>query len=299
MEIIGHQKQRDFLKKAIKKGNFSHAYLFSGQEKLGKRKISLEIFSSLFGVDLEKTQHPDLMIIESQEGEIRISQIRDLISWLLLKPYSAPLKAAIIDKAHLMNVEAQTALLKTLEEPKGKTILFLISENPDHLLPAILSRVQTIKFYPVRKEEIKKYLKSRDVSDAKSEEIARISLGRPGAAMEYAFDIKKLESFEERIKELKTISRSDLSSRFQYAKKLSDSVQELNQDQELKETLDVWILHLRNILLEKNLASGEKNKEYPTPKLKKILETIQSTRFLLSTTNASARLALETLMLEI
>ena len=299
MEIIGHQKQRDFLKKSVKKENFSHAYLFYGQEKLGKRKIALEMISLLLEADLGKNQHPDLMIIEPLEGEIRISQIRDLISWLSLKPYSTPFKAAIIDSAHLMNWDAQTALLKTLEEPKGRTILILISENHEHLLPAILSRVQTIKFYPVKKEEIKKYLKSQNVSEKRSEEITKISLGRPGIAIEYVLDPQKLEAFEEKIKELNKISRSELSFRFQLAKDLSENLQEFKDIRGIKEMLDIWTSYLRSVLLEKNLASNEKNKEYSTSKLKKILELIQSTRLLILTTNASPRLALETLMMEL
>jgi len=302
METIGHQKQRDFLKKAIKKGTFSHAYLFSGQEKLGKKRIALEAVSLLLGIDAEK-QHPDLMIIEPSEGEIKISQIRDLIIWLSLKPYSSQFKGAIINSAQSMNQDAQTALLKTLEEPKGKTILILISENSEYLLPAILSRVQTVKFYPVSNEEIKKYLKSQNVSGEKAEEIAKISLGRPGVVVEHILDPKKLDSFEEKVKELNNISKSDLSFRFQFAKNLSENLQEI------KETLDIWTIYFRSILMEKIFSSNKedfKNKNYLTvtdisgvKKIRKILNAIQSTRLLILTTNASARLALETLMLEL
>lgn len=280
------------MKKAIKKGNFSHAYLFSGREKLGKRKIALEIVSLLLGMDSDKNQHPDLLLIEPQEGEIRISQIRDLIFWLSLKPYSGSFKAVIIDSVQTMNDEAQTAFLKTLEEPKGKTLLILISENTERLFPAILSRVQIVKFYPVKKEEIKKYLKSREIPQKEADEIANISLGRPGIAVEYASDPKKLEFFKEKVKEFNKISRSELSFRFQLAKNLSENFEEL------KETLDIWTIYLRGVLLE-NLVSDGKKQEYPASKIKKILKIIQTTRFLLLTTNASSRLALETLMVEI
>ncbi|TFG35669.1 MAG: DNA polymerase III subunit delta' [Parcubacteria group bacterium] len=292
METMGHQKQREFLKKAIKRGIFSHAYLFSGQEKLGKKKIALEAMSLLLGIDAEK-QHPDLMTIEPIEGEVKISQIRDLILWLSLRPYSAQFKGAIINSAQLMNQDAQTALLKTLEEPKGKTILILISENSDHLLPAILSRVQTIKFYPVAKEEIKKYLKGQNVPEKKAEEIAKISLGRPGEVVEHILDPKKLEFFEEKIKELNNISKSELSLRFQWAKDLSENCQGI------KETLDIWTIYFRNALMEKIVPSGSGADPSGAKKIKKILNLIQSTRLLILTTNASVRLALETLMLEL
>ncbi|PIV68380.1 MAG: hypothetical protein COS07_04185, partial [Candidatus Aenigmarchaeota archaeon CG01_land_8_20_14_3_00_37_9] len=156
-------------------GRISHAYLFCGQEKLGKKTIALEWISSLFGQDLQNAQHPDLIFLEPTDPpsvkdskekptgkkEIRISQIRELIWKLSLKPYSAPYKAVIIDQAHLMNQDAQTSLLKTLEEPKGKTFLILITEMPESLFPTIRSRVENIKFYPVKKEEIKNYLKKQ------------------------------------------------------------------------------------------------------------------------------------------
>ena len=295
--IIGHQKQLEFLKKIVEAKKMSHAYLFAGQEKLGKKKIALEWISQLFN----HKQHPDLAIIEpeakrtsfsslpSVAKEIKIEQIRDFIWKLSLKPYSAPFKAAIIDKAHLMNQEAQTALLKTLEEPKGKTLLILITESPEYLLPTILSRCETIKFYPVKKEEIKNFLKKQEVSEEKAEEISQISLGRPGVAIDFISDSQKIKNFQKKLKELNTISNSDIIFRFQYAKSLSED------PQNLRETLDIWLSYFRNTLLS-NLKSG--NNQYPIAKLKNILKLIQNTSFLISNTNINSKLALERLMLE-
>lgn len=290
METIGHQKQREFLKKSIKGGFFAHAYLFSGQEKLGKKRIALETASLLLDTDCQ-SGHPDLMVVEPKDGEVKIGQIRDLISWLSLKPYSSRMKAAIIDSAHLMNQDAQTALLKTLEEPKGSTILILVGKNSEYLLPAILSRVQIIKFYPVKKEEIKGCLKSLKVPGERSEEIADISLGRPGLAVEYAIDQKKLEAYQEKTKEFVKLSKSDLSFRFQLAKELSEN------SQEISETLDLWTIYSRKVLMEKIFAETT---DWPAvKKIKSTLNLMQSARLSIMTTNASPRLALENLMLEI
>ena len=156
--LIGHQKQRNFLEKTAKSDKLAHAYLFCGQEKLGKKTIAVEFAKWLFKEDVIKRQHPDFIFIEPEKKEIQISQIRECIWRLSLKPSVAPFKIAIIDEAHCLNQEAQNSLLKTLEEPRGKTLIFLVTEYPERLFPTIISRCQILKFYSVPKEEIERYL---------------------------------------------------------------------------------------------------------------------------------------------
>ncbi len=140
MKIIGHQKQQQFLKTIVESNNIPHALLFSGQNKLGKKTVALGLISSLFREKL--SNHPDFILVEpkarysksersSVQGKIQISQIRDLNWRLSLKPIRAPLFGVIIDKAHLMTKEAQNCFLKTLEEPKSRTLLILNTEYPN------------------------------------------------------------------------------------------------------------------------------------------------------------------------
>lgn len=304
--ILGHKKQWELLKKITESESFSHAFLFSGEEKLGKKKIALQWISTLFGEDVEKRLHPDFILVEPEKPdpdkaarvreEIQIGQIRDLIWRLSLKPYAAPLKAAIIDKAHSMNEEAQSSLLKTLEEPKGRTLLILITEYPERLFPTILSRVQTVKFFPVKKEEINNYLKKQEVSQSSSERIIESCWDRPGAAVDFLNSPEKLDDFQNKIKELIKISNSDLAFRFQCAKNLSENTQDL------KEVLNIWLRYFRDILI-KNLSqkpeSSQQINRYSFTKLKKIINTIQNTIYWISSTNANPRLALEILMMEL
>jgi len=289
--IIGHQKQWEFLKKSAELGKISHAYLFSGLEKLGKKTLALEWISSLFGQDILKRQHQDFVFIAPVGKEIQISQIRGLILKLSLRPFLTPFKAAVIDQAHLMNQEAQNCFLKTLEEPKGKTILILITEYPETLFPTILSRCEMIKFYPVDKKEIENYLKEKEIPQNLIEEIVNVSMGKPGVAIDFLLNPKKLENQKRIIEDLNKISKSDLVYRFQYVKNLA-------QENNLKEVLEIWLNYFRNILLSK-IKREENFKDYSFPKLKNILQKIQTTNFLISTTNVNPRLALETLMLEL
>jgi len=252
--IIGEQKIWQFLTNSAQLGKLSHAYLFSGYEKLAKKKLALEFVKWFFKEDIEKKQHPDFIFIKPEEKEIKISQVREVIWRLALKPSTAPLKIAIFDDAHCLNDEAQNCLLKTLEEPKGRTILFLITEYPELLFPTIRSRCQIIKFPSVKKEES---------------------------------EPKKLKIQEEIISDLIRISKSDLASRFQYAKEKS---------QDLKNILEIWQRYFRAILISQ---INQRNPQYPFHKLVNILKNIQNTNSLISTTNVNPRLALEILMMEL
>jgi DNA polymerase-3 subunit delta' len=290
--LVGHQKQWQILKGAAEEDRLSHAYLFFGQEKLGKKTLALELISYLFGQtpnQLIAGGHPDFILITPINKEIQISQIRDLIWRLSLKPSIAPLKATIIDQAHLMNQEAQNCLLKTLEEPKGKTLLILITEYPEMLFPTILSRIQKIKFYPLPKKEIENYLKEQGVEEKKAKIISQISQGRPGVAIDFLEQPEKLKEREKLIEELIKLTKSDLIWRFQYAKKISKATQ-------LKEILNIWLSYFREKLISSLNSKGE---PWKIEGLKKILEKIQKTLFLISTTNVNFRLTMETLMLEL
>ena len=289
--ILGHQKQWHFLKKSLEMDKLSHVYLFYGQEKLGKKTFALEFVKLVNGdVALEKG-HPDLILIEPEEQVIQISQIRELSRRLFLKPHSGPLKTAIIDRAHCLNQEAQNCFLKTLEEPKGRTLLILITEMPELLFPTILSRVQKIKFFPVKKNEIKDHLRKQGIENREAEEIAELSLGKPGLAIDFISDPETLKNQKRITRELVKVSNKGLAFRFQYVK-------ELVKEENLREILNIWLNYFRNLLIAK-LNNGESSKTYSLSKLKNIIKLIQGTNFLISTTNVNQKLALEILMLEL
>jgi DNA polymerase-3 subunit delta' len=289
--LLGHQKQWQYLTRLAEIDKLPQALLFSGQEKLGKRTFAIEFVKWLFKADIEKKQHPDFIFITAEEKEIKISQIRELIWKLSLKPSLGSLKVAIIDQAHCLNQEAQSALLKTLEEPKGKALLILISEYPEMLFPTILSRVQKIKFYPPKISEIKDYLKEKGLEDKELAEIIKFSLGKPGEVIDLVSDQQKLAKRKKISSDINKILNSDIAFRFQYVKEI---VKESPED--LKKILEIWLRYFREILISN---SDKLPSPFSFGKLKKVIESFQNTIFLLSNTNINPRLALENLMLEI
>jgi len=304
--LIGHHQQWQFLKKSAESGELAHAYLFCGQEKLGKKTLALELAKLLkceknqkngpcqqcFSCrQVEKKIHPDLIFIEPdpEKKEIVIGQIRNLCWKLSLTPNSGLFKIAIIDRAHLMNEEAQTCLLKTLEEPPGQSILILITEYPESIQPTILSRLQRIKFYPVGKKEMASCLEKNKISQKETAEIIDFSFGCPGRALDFAVNPRKLKEREKIIADLNKVLASDITGRFQYARSLSQS------PGGAKEILDTWLNYLRNMLI---FSLNKPTFKYPAAKMANMINLVQNTNFLLSSTNINVRLALEVMMLD-
>jgi DNA polymerase-3 subunit delta' len=121
---------------------FAQAYLISGAKGSGKRKLIERLAGLLLGETREPLKSADVHIVEPQMKTrvIGVDAIRDLLRELQLSSLLGGAKVAIIHDADRMNTEAANALLRTLEEPPGKSYFFLLTEQPEQLLETILSR---------------------------------------------------------------------------------------------------------------------------------------------------------------
>lgn len=197
-EILGHQKQLEILRQALKRGRLHHAYLFVGADGVGKRTVALGLAKTLHCsaatgdfcdectncARVRDHNHPDVRIIEPLAGkkEISIQQIRELEKELNFRSFSGKRKIAILDPATLMNLAAQNALLKTLEEPPQDSLLILIASNGGALLPTLRSRCLRVTFGPLARELISGFLVSSKGLEAETAEfLAAMSQGRLSA----------------------------------------------------------------------------------------------------------------------
>jgi len=319
--VIGHQKQLDFLYQATLGGRLSHAYIFSGPSKVGKKTVALEWLSHCFSTNLrEGRAHPDFSFVaplaDPKTGilnkEIEIGQIRKLIEKLQLKPSSAPFKAAIIDQAHLMNIEAQNALLKTLEEPLGYAVIILIADNATRLLPTIVSRSVVMKFHFVAKPQMEKLAKVKNLAadESRLKLMLDLSLGRPGRLIDFGANAGELDDWLAKLREFERAVSAGASDRFAYIKKVTDD----KSGEDVNELLELWQYYFRQKMLGA-LAPAEASKKQaadspfvftknlqkkdPLEKIAANLEKINDLIMLLSYANINVRLALENLMLEI
>jgi len=325
--IIGHQKKVDFLKKSAEKNRVSHGYLFYGQEKIGKKKIAIELAKTLQCLeknkpcglckncrDIDNNNHPDLVIIgkeeksgdgENSSGQISISKIRNLRKTLSLSPYLGNYKIAIIDDAHCLNIHSANALLKTLEEPKGKAVIILVSSHPNLLPKTIRSRLQQIKFSLVPKNILAKQLEGTAFKEEQKDEILKIIQGRPGVLVEILSDSRKKDGYKLFMKNFLGLAGGDLNARFEYIKKVSE-----NKDDSLKflEGLAVFFRDLflikagvKNLIvnsfIEKELT--DLSERYSRDNIEKIIKLISRLGDIITNSNINQRICLEVLMLEI
>lgn len=161
--IIGHEKQKELLKNALKSGNISHSYLFYGQEGIGKAKIAKEFAKELLHVENIESS-PDYKYITRREDkkDIIIEQIRkELIDNVYELPVSGEKKVYIIDNAQMLNIASQNALLKTLEEPPKYVVIILISSNISAFLTTIISRVNKISFNGIDDVSLKNFIRNQ------------------------------------------------------------------------------------------------------------------------------------------
>jgi DNA polymerase-3 subunit delta' len=302
--IIGHSKQWEKLKDIVKKNNIPHAVLFSGEEGIGKKQIALKFASLLIFNDesridsLLKGLSPDFYLLEPEGGKIKVDDVRAINQKLSLS--SEVFKVVIVDKAHLMNPEAQNCFLKTLEEPRGRTVIIMITEHPEKMLPTINSRVQQLKFYNPSRKEIISFLKTKDLSDEEVEKIYLSAFGKPGLIVNFLESSDVFKKREEEIDRLIKIilNNENMAVRFKYA-------EELSKREDLTEVFNLWLSFFHYLLLFKEniLESEAIYKKYieniSLEKIKEVAKEIQNTYFLISSTNVNLRLALEILLMKI
>ncbi|MFN8240094.1 MAG: DNA polymerase III subunit delta' [Bacteroidales bacterium] len=125
--------------------------------------------------------------VDNQQGLIFASEASEIIRKLSLKTFESDYKIMIIWLPEKMNHTAANKVLKMIEEPPDRTLFLLVSDEPDKLLPTIISRCQLVKLPSFTNEEIKGYLRSRYGStDAKAADLARVANGNILRAVELA-----------------------------------------------------------------------------------------------------------------
>ncbi len=149
-EIIGQPHITETLARAIKSGQISHAYLFTGPRGVGKTSVARILAHEINGLPYQEdeTNHLDIIEIDAASNR-RIDEIRELKERVHIAPTTAKYKVYIIDEVHMLTKEAFNALLKTLEEPPAH-VVFILATTESHKLPdTIISRTQRFGFRPI------------------------------------------------------------------------------------------------------------------------------------------------------
>lgn len=261
-EILGHDQIKEHFQNAVQTGKISHAYILSGEAGMGRKSLAHAFALSLL---CEKStadpcmqchacrqvlsgNHPDLIhVTHEKPASIGVDDIREQINdTIMVRPYSSYYKIYIVDEAEKMTVQAQNALLKTIEEPPSYAVILLLTTNQDVFLPTILSRCVQLKLKPLRDSVVKEYLvQSLKVEESRADIYTAFARGNLGKAIHLAQaeDFKLM--YEEVLHLLKHVKDADISE-------LLDDIRRLKEDNlDIYECLDFMQMWYRDVLMYK------------------------------------------------
>jgi len=240
--VLGHAREIEILKGALRSSKVAHAFIFAGPSGIGKklvaRKFAAALNCSSASDDscgacaecsmMETSMHPNLIEVfpTDKDGEkdpaglIRIGQIREVQNSLRYR-VERGMKTVIVDSAERLVPAAAHAFLKTLEEPPPGSVIMLVTSRPSELLPTVLSRCQRLNFRPLPEEAVKGFLvdvKGLDPNEAGA--LARLSGGSLSKAAAF-IDDGSLQKRREVIEKLNLIGPSDVAEALKFAEELS------------------------------------------------------------------------------
>lgn len=265
-DIFGHDGAVALLKEHTKPEKLRHAYLITGPQGVGRRSLALGFIKALncqnpveqgepCGVcstcqQIGRQAFPDLTVITAEEGhkDIRIEQIRVLQHTLMLAPYQARYRVALILDFQRVTASASNALLKTLEEPPPKAVLILTADAQESLLPTIASRCEVLRLRPMRVADAGQILvekKGLNPTDARL--LAHITSGRLGAAMRLYNDPQALVFRGQLLDDLAELLPANRRERFAY---LDGQFKHSRAGRDaLFEIISVWLTFWRDVFI--------------------------------------------------
>lgn len=248
--LIGNKPVINLLEKSLATKKFSSSYIFHGVEDLGKATLAKNFAQRIIQADDKQS---DLKIVEPLEEKknISISQVRELINFLSLSSFNNSYKIGIIKQAEALSLGASNALLKTLEEPRKKSLIILVTSDLEAFPQTIVSRSQLINFYSVSIDEIYNYLiNNHEVSRSQAKNLAHLSLGKPALALKFLENQDFYNQYLANLKIFLDFFQQDTSERLNALEKFLNFQAKRNELSKVaKNLISTWTSVLRDLLL--------------------------------------------------
>ena len=280
-EIIGHEQLIAHLQSAIVMDKVSHAYIINGPKDSGKMMLAQAFAMALqcetsirnregaTGRPEEKlspeilaepclechsckqalgNNQPDIIYLTHEKpNTISVADIREQINHdIEIKPYTGPYKIYILNEAEKLTLQAQNALLKTIEEPPAYAVILLLTSNADSLLPTISSRCVTLNLRPVKESDVKEYLMEHmHLPDYQAQIDAAFAQGNIGKAKQIAESTEFAEMAERAFRLLRKSNELELYELVEMIKELTA------EKQNIYDYLDLFTMWFRDVLLFK------------------------------------------------
>lgn len=261
-DVLGHEQTILHMKHAIEMDKVSHAYIISGEKGSGK-KLLADLFAQTLQCEKKGTDpcmecrsckqaasrnQPDIIYVTHEKpNTISVEDIRTQINGnIMIKPYNSPYKIYLVDEAEKLSVQAQNALLKTIEEPPVYAVILLLTTNAGMLLQTIRSRCVILELKPVPSLMVKNYLmKQPDVSEYHADICTAFAQGNVGKAKRLSSSDSFSEMLEHALHLVKYIHEMEVSDMITDLKRIS------TYKMEIDDYLDLLTVWYRDVLMFK------------------------------------------------
>ncbi|MGL4656031.1 MAG: DNA polymerase III subunit delta' [Sarcina sp.] len=188
-DIIGHRKILNRFVISKSKNALAHAHLIVGEDGIGKSLLARGFAEIILGIE-PRESHVDIIDYRTSESSFKISHVRELVSEVNKKPYEGDKKVIILYDGQKMTVEAQNALLKTIEEPPNGVYIIILTTSLDLILDTIKSRCQICKLTPLSGEDLQEFVDRdyRMVDETTKKALVAFSQGIPGRIDKFVND---------------------------------------------------------------------------------------------------------------
>ena len=285
-DFIGHEALINNFKQRCLKNTLSHAHLIAGEDGVGKGKLANILAKFILNGDLDR-EYVDIINYSSEKSSFGVDDVRDIIEEVYKKPFEKDKKVIIIHEGNKLTIQAQNALLKTIEEPPKGVYIIILCESLELILDTIKSRCEIYKLKPLTKSELYEYIKIKKFNYDENEIKSAIAFseGVPGRIDRYFNDDKLRELRNNIVILIKNLNKNDLEDILQQ----EESFRNLKNDKE--EVLNIFGLFIRDILINKEIENEEfiinsdkledikeLTKEMSFKKLNNMIKTIEEAR---------------------
>ena len=260
--ILGHENIIAQLKNAVSNDKVSHAYIFNGEDGSGKAMVAKAFAEALlcerggaegcgechFCKQTESGNNPDLIwVTHEKPSSIGVDDVRtQLVEDVQIKPYNGRYKVYIIDEAEKMTVQAQNAILKTIEEPPAYSVIIFLTNNDEIFLPTIISRCIVFKFRPIRNSVIMDYLIRRyKLPEYEAKMCVSYAQGRVGRAVDLVTSDNFIKIRDEALSLVKNVYNYDVADLIDAVKRVAEY--KIN----ITDYIDIIEMWFRDVLLFK------------------------------------------------
>lgn len=251
-QFIGHKSIIDSFKKRVDLGEISHAHIIVGEDGIGKSNLANKLARNILG-KFEEKDYIDIINYRCKKASFGVDDVREIVDEINKKPFEGDKKVIIIYDGNKLTVQAQNALLKTIEEPPKGVYIILLCESLELILDTIKSRCQIYKLTPLTKEDIRSYIGRINEDDLSQEEInaaIAYSEGIPGRAEAFLRDSSLKELRNTLVDLLFLITKSNTKELLEFETKIT-AFKDKKED-----ILNILASFIRDIIIYKEIRDG-------------------------------------------